>query len=225
MSTLLYSEALKREIPEGWEVDSLWNIADYFNGLAMQKYRPVDNNYLRVIKIREMNDGFTDKSELARSDIPEEAIVENGDVLFSWSATLDVKLWTQGRGALNQHIFKVTSKKYPKSFYYFELVNYLGHFKMMAEKRKTTMGHITQDHLKQSKIVIPPMEYIERLDVKIMPILAKKVILEEESLRLTQLRDWLLPMLMNGQVTVTEAREMVEELMVAEPSVRYGVKK
>jgi type I restriction enzyme S subunit len=93
---------------------------------------------------------------------------------------------------------------------------------MMAEKRKTTMGHITQDHLKQSKIVIPPMEYIERLDVKIMPILAKKVILEEESLRLTQLRDWLLPMLMNGQVTVTEAREMVEELMVAEPSVGYG---
>jgi type I restriction enzyme S subunit len=75
-----------------------------------------------------MNDGFTDKSELARSDIPEEAIVENGDVLFSWSATLDVKLWTQGRGALNQHIFKVTSKKYPKSFYYFELVNYLGHY-------------------------------------------------------------------------------------------------
>jgi len=84
------------------------------------------------------------------------------------------------------------------------------------------MGHITQDHLKQSKIVIPPMEYIERLDVKIMPILAKKIILEEESLRLTQLRDWLLPMLMNGQVTVTEAREMVEELMVAEPSVGWS---
>jgi len=199
---MVYSEELKRGIPLGWEVDSLWNIADYFNGLAMQKHRPTTKEFLRVIKIKEMNEGFSDKTEHAKIDINEKAIVNNGDILFSWSATLDVKIWTQGIGALNQHIFKVTSKKYPKTFFYFELLNYLQHFKMMADKRKTTMGHITQEHLKQSRIVIPPNNLIKILDKKLKPMLDKKVLLEVENQKLTQLRDWLLPMLMNGQVKV-----------------------
>ena len=41
---MVYNEELKREIPEGWGVDSLWSIADYYNGLAMQKYRPTDHD-------------------------------------------------------------------------------------------------------------------------------------------------------------------------------------
>lgn len=201
---MVYNPTLKREIPEGWEVDSLWNIANFYNGLAMQKYRPSqnDNNYLRVIKIKEMNEGFSDKTEKARFNIPQEAIVNNGDILFSWSATLEVKIWMKGIGALNQHIFKVTSQEYPKSFYYFELLNYLGHLKMMADKRKTTMGHITQDHLKYSMISIPPMNLIKQVDSYFKPIFDKLLILEQENQQLTQLRDWLLPMLMNGQVTV-----------------------
>ena len=200
---MIYNEELKREIPEDWEVDSLWNIANFFNGLAMQKHRPTNENYLRVIKIREMNEGFSDGTEFASADVPKEAIIENGDILFSWSATLDVKMWSNGKGALNQHIFKVTSDKYPKVFYFFELLNYLQHFKMMANLRKTTMGHITQEHLKQSKIVIPPMTLIENIDKKINPIFEKKLLLEQETQHLTQLRDFLLPMLMNGQARVT----------------------
>ncbi|MDK9694169.1 MAG: restriction endonuclease subunit S [Sulfurimonas sp.] len=199
---MVYNEELKREIPEGWKVDSLWNIANYFNGLPMQKHRPVNEHYLRVIKIKEMNEGYSDNTEFAKADIPKEAIIENGDILFSWSATLDVKMWANGKGALNQHIFKVTSDKYPKVFYFFELLNYLQHFKMMADLRKTTMGHITQEHLKQSKIAIPPMKLIEKIEKTINPILEKKLLLEQQSQNLTQLRDFLLPMLMNGQVSV-----------------------
>ncbi|MBU0632802.1 restriction endonuclease subunit S [bacterium] len=199
---MVYNEELKREIPEGWEVNSLWNIANYFNGLPMQKHRPTDENYLRVIKIKEMNEGYSDNTEFAKADIPKEAIIENGDILFSWSATLDVKMWSNGKGALNQHIFKVTSDKFPKVFYFFELLNYLQHFKMMANLRKTTMGHITQEHLKQSKIVIPPITLIEKIEKIINPILEKQNLLEQQSQNLTQLRDFLLPMLMNGQVSI-----------------------
>ena len=199
---MVYNETLKREIPEGWEDDSLWNIADYFNGLAMQKHRPTSDDYLRVIKIKEMTEGFSDKTEKAKTSIPREAVVNDGDVLFSWSATLLVQIWSRGVGALNQHIFKVTSKKYPKTFFYYELRNYLNHFKMMAEKRKTTMGHITQEHLKQSRIVIPKKELIEAMDAQLKPIFQKQMMLEKENQQLTQLRDWLLPMLMNGQITV-----------------------
>jgi type I restriction enzyme, S subunit len=199
---MIYNEALKREIPNGWKDGSLWNIARYFNGLPMQKYRPTGNEFLPVIKIKEMGEGVSTDSEKASPNIPKDAVVEDGDVLFSWSATLDVKIWTQGLGALNQHIFKVTSDRYPKTFYYFELLAYLSHFKMMAEKRKTTMGHITQDHLKQSKICIPPLPLLSDAQLVLDPILNKKIFLDKENQQLAKLRDWLLPLLMNGQVSV-----------------------
>ena len=201
---MVYNPELKREIPEGWGVDSLWNIANFYNGLAMQKYRPDtnDDDYLPVIKIREMMNGFSKDTEKARLGIPTEAVVERGDILFSWSATLEVIIWGKEKGALNQHIFKVTSDTYPKSFIYFELKSYLKVFKAIAELRKTTMGHITQDHLKQAKIVVPPIELISKLDAKLQPIMLKQQILENQNQELTQLRDWLLPMLMNGQVKV-----------------------
>lgn len=199
---MVYNEALKREVPEGWEIGSLWDIADYFNGLAMQKHRPKSAEYLPVIKIREMSDGFTKNTEKASPNIPIGAIVENGDVLFSWSATLEVQIWNNGRGALNQHIFKVTSSKYPKSFYYFEILNYLDHFKMLAEKRKTTMGHITLDHLKQSKILIPPLSLLEAMHGKLLSIFDKTLLLQQENKKLSLVREWVLPMMMSGQAVV-----------------------
>lgn len=201
---MVYNKVLKREIPEDWEQATLWNIAKYYNGLAMQKYRPTGNDYLPVIKIREMNNGISTDTEKARTDIPKAAIIDDGDLLFSWSATLDVKVWSQGRGALNQHIFKVTSDDYPQSFYYFELMNYLSHFKMMADLRKTTMGHITLEHLKQANIVLPPIEIIKKLDENLKPIFEHNLVLKKENNSLVELRDWLLPMLMNGQVTINQ---------------------
>ncbi len=202
---MVWNEELKRKIPLDWEVKTLLDIAIFTNGLACQKFRPNENEeFYRVIKIREMGTGFTENSEFVSLNIPEKVVVYNGDILFSWSATLDVKIWTGGTGGLNQHIFKVTSKNYPKSYYYFELLNYLQHFKMMAELRKTTMGHITQDHLRESRITIPPKGLINELDKVLNPILEKKVKLNIENQELASLRDWLLPMLMNGQVKVQD---------------------
>lgn len=203
---MVYNEELKREIPSGWLAATLLDIASFTNGIACQKYRPDDGeDYYKVIKIREMGTGFTDKSEFVSKKIPEKVIVNNGDVLFSWSATLDVKIWSGGVGGLNQHIFKVTSDNYPRTYFYFEVLRYLQHFKMIAELRKTTMGHITQDHLKQSRIPIAPKRLINDLHAKLDPIINKTVKAKEENLKLQQLRDWLLPMLMNGQVTVKDA--------------------
>lgn len=218
---MVWNEALKRDIPEGWEVKTLYSIADYINGLACQKFRPVSetDDFLPVIKIREMNDGITSNTEKVRANIPEKYIIDDGDILFSWSATLDVKIWTQGKGGLNQHIFKVTSSKYPKTFYYYELLNYLQHFKMMAELRKTTMGHITIDHLKSSFISIPPLSLIYKLDEMLLPIVNKIISNQKQNQQLAQLRDWLLPLLMNGQVTVGEAEEKIG--MVAEEAVEH----
>lgn len=202
---MVYNPILKREIPAGWEVRNLFYIANYYNGLACQNYRPSEGeDSLPVIKITEMHNGFTSETERASSNIPTEAIIENGDVLFAWSASLEVMLWGLGKGALNQHIFKVTSNNgFPKSFYFYQLLEYVGHFKEIAEAKKTTMGHITKDHLEQSQIVIPPTTDLPyQLEEKLVPIMDKIVSLSSERIYLTHLRDSLLPMLMNGQVTV-----------------------
>tara|TARA_R110000796_G_scaffold220000_2_gene336118 strand:- start:1738 stop:3072 length:1335 start_codon:yes stop_codon:yes gene_type:complete len=225
---MVYNKELKREIPEGWEVGTLLDIANYQNGIACQKFRPIDETYLPVIKIKEMRDGYTDKTEKVRLDVPDRVKIFDGDVLFSWSASLEVIIWSGGKGALNQHIFKVTSDNYPKSYYYFELLNYLQHFKMIADLRKTTMGHITQDHLKQSRISIPPYDLCFRLEEKIGPILKSIVSNRQQNQKLSELRDWLLPMLMNGQVTVANDElgitnaELGNDLgMVAEETQEY----
>ena len=200
---MVYNTALKREIPEGWSDVSLVDIATFTNGIACQKYYPSGNEATyKVIKIREFSSGFDDNSESVRQSVPEKVVVHDGDILFSWSATLEVRLWSGGIGALNQHIFKVTSENYPKTFYYFEVLKYLEYFKMVAELRKTTMGHITKDHLIGSRISLPPKELILSMDSKLAPILKTIVSNNQQSLELAKLRDWLLPMLMNGQVTV-----------------------
>ena len=201
---MVWNEKLKREIPKGWHCGTLLDIAEYTNGLACQKYRPTDDNKLPVIKIKEMHDGLSVDTEWVKADIPDEVKVFDGDVLFSWSASLEVMLWAYGNGGLNQHIFKVTSKNgYPRSFYFYQLIHYIGVFKQMAEARKTTMGHITQDHLRQSSIVLPPdVDIANKLEEKLCPIFDAIVKNSQEIMTLTKQRDELLPLLMNGQASV-----------------------
>ena len=201
---MVWNEKLKREIPQGWHCGTLLDIAEYTNGLACQKYRPTDNDKLPVIKIKEMHDGLSADTEWVKADIPNDVKVFDGDVLFSWSASLEVMLWAYGNGGLNQHIFKVTSKNgYPRSFYFYQLIHYVGVFKQMAEARKTTMGHITQDHLRQSTIALPPnVDITNKLEERLYPIFDAIVKNSQEITTLTKQRDELLPLLMNGQATV-----------------------
>ena len=201
---MVWNEKLKRMIPQGWHCGTLLDIAEYTNGLACQKYRPIDNKKLPVIKIKEMHDGLSADTEWVKVDIPDEVKVFDGDVLFSWSASLEVMLWAYGNGGLNQHIFKVTSKNgYPRSFYFYQLIHYVGVFKQMAEARKTTMGHITQDHLRQSTIALPPnVDIANKLEKKLCPIFDAIVKNSQEIMALTKQRDELLPLLMNGQASV-----------------------
>ena len=202
---MVWNEKLKREIPEEWHCGNLFEIATFTNGLACQKFRPKDGEVpLPVIKIREMHDGISSDTEEVSPNIPESVKVYNGDVLFSWSASLEVMLWACGLGGLNQHIFKVTSANdFPKSFYYFQLSNYVKVFKKIAEARKTTMGHITQDHLQQSTIAISDnKDIVDKFEKRISPIFAQMVKLQEEIQQLSKQRDELLPLLMNGQASL-----------------------
>ena len=136
------------DIPEGWEVKALDDIADYQNGLALQRFRPGDNeDRLPSVKIAQLRTGKADAGEWARATIRPECIIDNGDVIFSWSGSLMVKVWCGGRAALNQHLFKVTSKVYPRWFYFQRIESHLSDFQSIAADKTTTMGHIKREHL------------------------------------------------------------------------------
>ena len=127
---MVYNQELEKEIPEGWEVKSLLDIANYKNGLAMQNY-PYDTieNSLGVIKIRELGIGKIDKnSDRCSNNISKDVLIENGDMIFSWSGTLKIDIWSGETAGLNQHLFKVTSAKYHKWFYYYWTKYFLNQF-------------------------------------------------------------------------------------------------
>ena len=199
-----WNEQLKRKIPKGWDIGNLYAIADPINGLACQKHRPKENEKaLPVVKIKEMHEGITEETELVSVNIPEKHKIFDGDILFSWSATLEVMYWFGGNAGLNQHIFKVLPiNGFAKEYVYHQFSAYVINFVKMAEARKTTMGHITTDHLEQSRIVLPPAKIVQAFSEIVAPIHEKIGQCQKENRELIKLRDWLLPMLMNGQASV-----------------------
>lgn len=198
------------EIPKGWGIKSLDEIAKFQNGLAMQKFRPEENaGSLPVLKIKELNQGNTTlNSERCSLDIKNEVKVFDGDVIFSWSGTLLVKLWTGGAAGLNQHLFKVTSEKYEKWFYYLWTKHYLKVFQARAAEKATTMGHIKRSHLNDAKINLPPEEILTCATDLMQPIIEKIVVLGIENRNLVQLRDTLLPKLLSGEIEISDELEV-----------------
>jgi len=193
-------------IPKGWRVDSLDGIADYLNGLALQKFPPEnEKEFLPVIKIREMRQGITEASDKASTNIPEKYIVTDGDILFSWSGSLIVDFWTNGKGALNQHLFKVTSDRYPKWFIYLWTKYHLAEFVEVAQSKATTMGHIQRKHLSDAKVLIPDNLEILRFTDIINPIIDQIITCRLESNTLIEGRDTLLPKLISGELYVNNA--------------------
>lgn len=186
-----------------WKEMSLDDIADFLNGLAMQKYPVIEGEpTLPVIKIREMSSGITTNSGLANANIPPQYIVHNGDLLFSWSGTLLVKFWSEGAGALNQHLFKVTSIKYPEWLYYYWTQYHLDDFIQTAKSKATTMGHIQRGHLRAAKVRVPDETTMRRIGEQIQPLIDECKINSEEIQTLTTLRDTLLPRLISGKIKV-----------------------
>ncbi len=194
-------------IPKGWTVEPLDTIADFRNGLALQKFRPEEGEpRLPVVKIAQLRTGQPDSGEWSRADIAPDCILENGDIVFSWSGSLTVVVWCGGRAALNQHLFKVTSTAYPKWFYLQWLLEHLPEFQRIAGDKATTMGHIQRHHLTAANCVVPPGDLIDATDRLLAPMLEQRVALDLESRHLARVRDELLPRLLSGELAVNDAK-------------------
>ena len=200
-------------LPAGWEERGLNEIAEFLNGAALQKYPAVEGELcLPVIKIAELRSGVTATSGKASAEVPDKYKIDDGDVLFSWSGSLLQKVWVDGPGALNQHLFKVTSSLVPQWFHFFAVDFHMDEFRMIAASKATTMGHIQRHHLAEAKIAVPSTAILDSTDKVIKPLFHATVQRQLENRTLTTLRDTLLPRLMSGELRVGAARELVEEV-------------
>ena len=193
-------------LPDGWKQSSLIDIADYLNGLAMQKYRPTAGETgIPVLKIKELRQGCCDdNSELCSPNIKSEYIIHDGDVIFSWSGSLLVDFWCGGICGLNQHLFKVTSNKYDKWFYYAWTKHHLDRFIAVAADKATTMGHIKRDELSKAEVLIPNEADYKRIGYLLQPIYDLIIANRIENKKLAEARNTLLPKLMSGEIDISE---------------------
>lgn len=193
-------------LPDGWKQASLIDVADYLNGLAMQKYRPTaDETGIPVLKIKELRQGCCDNnSEMCSPNIKSEYIIHDGDVIFSWSGSLLVDFWCGGICGLNQHLFKVSSSKYDKWFYYAWTKHHLDRFIAVAADKATTMGHIKRDELAKAEVLIPTEADYNRIGALLQPIYDLIIANRIENKKLAETRDSLLPKLMSGEIDISE---------------------
>lgn len=189
---------------EYWIEKGLDDIADFLNGLALQNYPYKTGKPMLVIKIKELNNGFSDSSDLCSPVIPAKYIVHMGDVIFSWSGSLTVEIWKWGEGALNQHLFKVTSNEFPKWFYFYWIKHHLTGFRAIAESKATTMGHIQRGHLTEARVLVPSKLEIEEMSKILAPLIEKIERNNAQIMILQKLRDTLLPKLISGEVRVKQ---------------------
>ena len=199
----LFPDALDAEgKPVGWEILPLDEVADFLNGLALQKFPGDAVDDLPIIKIAELRAGLVDNGIRASKTIPSQYVIENGDVIFSWSGSLIQRIWTSGKGALNQHLFKVTSTRFPKWFHYYWVEHHLPNFQAIAASKATTMGHIQRHHLSEAETIVGDDALMKAADDMFAPFFNQIVANSLESHTLAALRDLLLPKLLSGELRV-----------------------
>ena len=155
-----------------------------------------------VLKIKELGQGgFDANSEYCSPTMVDDKYhIHNGDIVFSWSGTLMVKIWCGEECGLNQHLFNVVPKGFSKWFAY-QWTNYhLDNFIRIAKDKAVTMGHIKRGELDKAMVLIPNENDMVKMDYIMNPIYHKIVLGATESRRLSILRDTLLPKLMSGEI-------------------------
>ena len=207
MAETIFRKWFIEEPQEEWDTVPLSKVATFTNGLACQKFPAISGEpSMPVLKIKELSSGISSNTDLATANIKEDYIVNHGDVIFAWSASLMVKIWSGPVCVLNQHLFKVTSDTYPKWFYLEWCKHYLKEFISISQSHATTMGHIKRKDLDEAMVKIPSNNELVNMTAKIGPLLDQRI---EKIKILEKLRDTLLPKLMSGEVRVRYAEEEI----------------
>ena len=188
-------------VPEGWEKKPISQLGEYLNGFA---FKPSDwqDSGKPIIKIKEMGNGVSNDTPRNNGErVPVKYLVKAGDLLFSWSATLMVIVWSGEEGWLNQHLFKVTpAKGIGREFLLQSISNTIEELKNLTTG--STMKHIQRNKLDQVFTNVPNDE-IMALYSNFAESMRNQILhLSSQISILTEARDRLLPKLMGGEIKV-----------------------
>lgn len=232
---MVYNAELKREIPEGWEVKLLSSEIEIQRGISYTS-KEINGDGIPMINLNSFNLDGTYKPDGVKSysgKYTEKNILKSGDLLI---AATDVTRNADiiGRAILvpdyysedlvfSMDIAKIVSENIPSSFLMmlFNSIHYHNYIKWYATG--TLVLHLNLDGVNRYRTEIPSNNLLKMFDKFYQPIANRIYMTNKQNQQLTELRDWLLPMLMNGQVTVKEAEERLS--MAAEPGVEYETKK
>lgn len=188
-------------VPEGWRKEGIGELGEYLNGFA---FKPSDwqTKGLPIIKIKELQNGVTKETPCNNGErVPKKYKIKAGDLIFSWSATLKVVIWSGEDGWLNQHLFKVTPKTdIPREFLLQSIASSL--FKFQNLTTGSTMKHIQRNKLDQVFVVVPTKDILRKYMGVAETIRSRILDLSTQLRLLTEARDRLLPKLMSGEIEV-----------------------
>ena len=139
----------------GWTPRTLDELAVYHNGRA---FKPSDwsDAGLPIIRIAQITDPDAQPNHYDGQDLDPRHLVDSGDLLFSWSATLAVVRWTKGPAVLNQHIFKVVEKPGVSKEFLRHLLDY-SLPSLAGRSHGSTMKHIRKGVLREHRVLTPPL--------------------------------------------------------------------
>ena len=194
---MVYHPELKREIPEGWGVENLFDIADVQYGYPFSTdYFNSISEGVPVIRIRDILGN--DITNYSTEEVEDKYKINVGDVLIGMDGNFHMNYWIKEDCYLNQRVVKVNSDKLPNMVLKYQIEPFI----KLREKSvsRTTVGHLSDKDLKAINVILPRDKYLSSIFEKFESILENIIINQQQNQELTQLRDWLLPMLMNGQV-------------------------
>ena len=188
-------------VPEGWEKKPISQLGEYLNGFA---FKPSDwqDSGKPIIKIKEMGYGVSNATPRNNGErVPVKYLVKAGDLLFSWSATLMVIVWSGEEGWLNQHLFKVTpAKGIGREFLLQSISNTIEVFQNLTTG--STMKHIQRNKLDQVFINVPDEEIMTSYNYLAERMRNQILHFSSQIRLLTEARDRLLPKLISGEIEI-----------------------
>lgn len=198
------------EVPKGWELQSLYDTAEFVNGAAFKAkdFSSNTNEGLPIIKIAELKQGLSAQTKYTNLSFDQKYRVRSGDIFYSWSGSpetsLDVFKWFGGDGWLNQHIFKINTESKGKTYFVYYLLKYLKPtlIRLATNKQTTGLGHITVADMKSLQVIKPEEHLFLRYAKIVAPFYEKESLLKQEIINLAMLRDTLLPKLLSGEVSL-----------------------
>jgi len=204
---MVYNAELKREIPEGWEVKKLGDYASIKKGTLITENTSDPSGKVKVVSAGIDFSYYHSKANYLENTITISASGANAGFINFWREPIFACDCTTIRGKNTADTLQI-----------------LGFLKMRQEflykqARGSAQPHVYPKDIEGLFIPIPPIKLIEEFGKIAVSSNEQVANNQKQNQQLSALRDWLLPMLMNGQVTVKEAEERIS--IAAEPNVEY----